>query len=200
MPLTLRLSLIVAFQLSASAPASEPSTQQGLEWFETRIRPVLIEHCYDCHNSSDVAEGGLALDHREALLRGGDGGPVLHPGLPQESRLLAVLRHEIDGLEMPDGAEQLSAGVIADFEQWIALGAPDPRDGPPNVNGAGSDSWQTTLERRKKWWCFQPITAPHLPVNKADVSRNDQSRHAIDRFIESKLRDAAIETAQPAKP
>ncbi|MEM9660652.1 MAG: c-type cytochrome domain-containing protein, partial [Planctomycetota bacterium] len=89
---TLGLSLIAACQLATGVTASEPSWQLGIEWFESKIRPVLVEQCYDCHNSVDVTEGGLAVDHREALRKGGEGGPLLQLGNPRESRLLAILR------------------------------------------------------------------------------------------------------------
>ena len=71
------------------------------EFFEARIRPVLVEQCYQCHNSAKTAEGGLAIDQGAATLKGGDGGAIIVPGKPAESRLLASLRHEVDGLKMP---------------------------------------------------------------------------------------------------
>ncbi len=81
--------------------ADELSSQQ-LEFFEERIRPVLVEHCYECHNSSGTAEGGLILDHRDALKAGSDTGRVINTA-GGTSRLVQVMRHEIDGLEMPEG-------------------------------------------------------------------------------------------------
>jgi hypothetical protein len=114
------LSLIV--WLLASSPFvlqgdwPTPLSPSQLELFESRIRPVLIEHCYACHNSSEPAEGGFVLDHRQGLMDGGDRGAAIVPGRPQTSKLIAVLKHEIDGLEMPDGGPKLDRQIIADFE------------------------------------------------------------------------------------
>ena len=127
------LIIWATFAIADSASAERPTLAQ-LEFFEARIRPVLVEQCYRCHNSSGRAEGGLAVDRRGALLQGGDGGVIVIPGQPAASRLLAILRHEIDDLKMPLEAGKLDRKVVADFEQWIAMGAPDPRDHAPSAS------------------------------------------------------------------
>ncbi len=175
---------------SKLASAAEPPSGVALEFFESNIRPVLIDQCYECHNSAESAEGGLALDHRQALLKGGDNGAVLVPGKPAESRLLAVLRHEVEGLEMPQGAAKLDDRVLTNFEQWIAMGAPDPRDKPPSDEEIeAATAWEAVLEKRKRWWSFQPILASDPP----DVSNENWSDHAIDRFVLAKLEDQELE-------
>ena len=137
------------------------------EFFEARIRPVLVEQCYQCHNSSKTAEGGLAIDQRAATLKGGDGGAIIVPGKPAESRLLAILRHEVDGLKMPQGGPKLSKAVISDFERWITMGAPDPRDKPPTVDELEqATSWESVFEKRKKWWSLQPVRRVEPPAVK----------------------------------
>jgi mono/diheme cytochrome c family protein len=115
----------------AVAPAA--TADDRMEFFESRIRPVLTTHCYECHNSSDTAEGDLVLDFRGGVLKGGAGGPIVVPGKPESSRLIAILKHEIPGLEMPSDGPQLSAAVIADVTQWIRDGAADPRNAPPTA-------------------------------------------------------------------
>ena len=97
------------------------------DFFEKKIRPVLIEHCYRCHSAeSKKLKGGLRLDTRRAIRRGGESGdPSVVPGEPEKSLLLAALRYE--DLEMPPD-RKLPSRVIADFEKWIRMGAPDPRD------------------------------------------------------------------------
>ena len=85
--------------LVAQTPQAQPTTQQK-EFFESRIRPVLIEHCYECHNSEDATEGDLAVDHRKAMLAGGEGGAIIVPGNAGKSRLIAILRHDVDGLSL----------------------------------------------------------------------------------------------------
>ena len=104
------------------ARASEPQPEE-VEFFEQRIRPVLVQQCYECHNSAETTEAGLSLDYREALRRGGESGSVISDP-PTDSLLLKVIRHEVDGVEMPEGGPKLNDQVIADFEKWMAMGAP----------------------------------------------------------------------------
>ncbi|MEO1529471.1 MAG: c-type cytochrome domain-containing protein, partial [Planctomycetota bacterium] len=168
------------------------SNSKQLEFFETRIRPVLVEHCYPCHNSIETSDGELILDHRKALLAGGAGGKIVVPGNAKSSRLIAVMRHEIDGLEMPDGGPKLKEQVILDFEKWIDNGAFDPRDAPPSEEEfAEATSWETTLQRRKEWWCFQPIRASEPPVGSAAP---------LDRFVRQRLREAGLKPNEQADP
>ncbi|MDB5338214.1 MAG: hypothetical protein JWN70_3833 [Planctomycetaceae bacterium] len=180
-----------------SATAAEAPTAAQIEFFETRIRPVLIEKCYGCHNSAKLAEGEFAADSRDAFLKGGTSGKVIVPGKPAESRLLAILRHEVDGVKMPQGLGKLDARVITDFEKWIAMGTPDPRDqAPSEVELTKATSWETTLAKRKQWWSFQPIRALPAPV----IPDNKWSDHPVDRFVLAKLREQQLEPAQQADP
>src|SRR5205823_4515254 len=96
-------------------------------FFEAKIRPVLVEHCYKCHSTEGKKQqGGLHLDTRDALRKGGDSGPVVVPGKPAESRLVKAVRYDDSDLKMPPKGK-LPDAVIADLEKWIALGAQDPR-------------------------------------------------------------------------
>lgn len=120
---TVRIALpVAALSLLLAMGGRSLLADERDEFFETRIRPVLVEQCYECHNSSKTAEGGLAMDQRAATLKGGDGGAIIVPGKPAESRLLSILRHEVDGLKMPQSGPKLSKAVISDFENWIAMG------------------------------------------------------------------------------
>ena len=178
--------------------AAEPTAGQR-EFFETRIRPVLVEQCYECHNSVKSAEGGLAIDHRAALLKGGDEGAIVVPGKPSESRLLAILRHEVEGMQMPKGGAKLSKAVIADFEKWIAMGAPDPRDKAPSVDElAKATSWEAVVNKRKKWWSFQPLQAVAPPVVKKESEK--WSAHPVDRFVVAKLEEQQLSPNDVADP
>src|SRR5947209_5567058 len=109
--------------------ALRAQSSAGVEFFETRIRPVLVAHCYSCHSAEAAAaknlKAALRLDTREGLRQGGRSGPAVVPGKPQESLLLAAIRH--DDLQMPPN-KKLPSAVIADFEAWIKMGAPDPRE------------------------------------------------------------------------
>ena len=191
------LAWLSALLMAAPVPAeaAEPPTAAQLEFFESRIRPVLVDQCYECHNSAKKAEGGLAVDQRASLLKGGDGGAVIVPGKPAESRLLAILRHEVDGLKMPQEQAKLDKSVIADFEKWIAMGAPDPRDKPPSANElVQATSWEAVLQKRKKWWSFQPIRNLAPPT----VRNGKWSEHPIDRFVLAKLEEQGLEPNEPA--
>lgn len=167
--------------------------QSPQEFFESRIRPVLIEHCYQCHNSTDAAEGDLAVDWREGIRSASANGIAVVPGEPGDSLLLKVLRHEITGLEMPAGGPQLPATVIADFEKWIVEGAFDPRTRQPGrAELSEALAWETRFARRRQWWSWQPLAKPELPP------ANGWSDHPIDRFVFQSLTGAGLPPAPPA--
>lgn len=180
-PLTISLAATVA----QAAPSAE-----GLEFFEKKIRPVLVSECYECHNLKKD-KGGLSVDSREGLLKGGDTGLAVVPGKPEESLLIASIKHTDADLKMPEKAPKLDDQVIADFEAWIKMGAPDPRDRPePKPDAAGS--WAATLATRKSWWSLQPVQAPALPPVSA--------ANPIDRFIQARLDEAKLTPAERAEP
>ena len=131
--------IAVALSLAAAGRGrgdnAKPTTEQ-IDFFEKKIRPVLVEHCYKCHSATaKKVRGGLLLDSRDGLRRGGDSGSVIVPGDPAASRLIKALRY--DELQMPpDG--KLPDKVISDFETWIKQGAVDPRVATAtNAGGAG---------------------------------------------------------------
>lgn len=190
------LLAICCLGVSLEAQADDTPTAAQLEFFETRIRPVLVEHCYACHNSTKAAKGGLALDDRAGFLKGGDEGKIAIPGKPDKSRLLPILRHEVDGMAMPKNGPKLDQKIIADFEKWIAMGMPDPREKPPTAQElANTTSWATTLVKRKQWWSFKPIRQEPLPR----VVQPSWATTPIDAFIAYKLREKQLEPSKPAK-
>jgi len=165
--------------MALSAPgalrAAEPDPK-GIEFFERKIRPVLVEHCYKCHSTgAKSVKGGLLLDSREGVLRGGDSGPAIVPGKADESLLLEALRHE--GLEMPPD-RKLPAAVIADFTEWVRRGAPDPRNEPARRETAGLD-----VEAGRAFWSFRPLAEGAVP----DVRAAKWPEGAIDRFVLARL-------------
>jgi len=108
--------------------AAEPS-KEGVEFFEKHIRPVLADKCYKCHSAkSEKVKGKLLLDTREGLLKGGENGAIVVPGNPEKSRLIVSLHYTDEDLQMPP-KEQLPKETVQLFEQWVKMGAPDPRDG-----------------------------------------------------------------------
>ena len=164
----------------------------ALTLFETRIRPVLVEQCQECHRSDGAAEGGLVLDHRDGMRVGGAGGAILVPGDPENSRLLAILRHELPGLEMPQGGKRLDDDTLAAFAVWIAAGAPDPREPP----AAGPIKAPTDFAERRTRWSYQPLIR-HAPP---PARRADWSDNPIDRFVAARLDAAGLEPAPVAPP
>lgn len=184
---------IVSLQWLVGLRAAQPNSD-AIEFFEQRIRPVLVEHCYECHNSAETAEAGLALDYRDAMRRGGDSGSVFGQ-TPADSLLLQVIRHEIDGVEMPEGGAKLDRDVIEDFEKWLSLDAPDPRDAPPSPEElAASTSWEAIRDKRKQWWSFQPITRPAIPPSGDGVV----SRLPVDRFVRAQMASSGLTPAKEA--
>ncbi|MBL8795334.1 MAG: PSD1 domain-containing protein [Planctomycetia bacterium] len=165
------LLTIAGFLAATAAAPGADLAPTDLEFFETKIRPVLVEHCYRCHSEEAEKAGklkaGLRLDSRAGLLKGGTSGPALSAGKPADSLLLKALRHE-DGLRMPP-REKLPAAVIADFTAWIARGAPDPRTGT-TVAVAARDP--------RSHWAFQPLR-PITPPPAADP----WARNPVDAFI-----------------
>ena len=161
----------------ATTPAADAKTDaHGIEFFEAKIRPVLVEKCYSCHSADAKAlRGGLLLDTKQGVLTGGDSGPSIEPGKPDESLLIQALK--FDGFEMPPSGK-LSAQVIKDFEHWVKIGAPDPRTATTAVAKKGID-----LEAGRKFWSFAPIGHPQAPK----VADNRWATSDIDRFILAKL-------------
>lgn len=163
----------------------------GVEFFEKRIRPVLIRHCYECHSAaSSELKGELRLDSRDLTHKGGKSGPAIVPGNTEKSLLLGAIRHE--SFEMPPG-KKLPDKVIADFVKWIEIGAPDPRDRPPSVKEVAELSWKAVLDERRHWWSLQSVSAAEPPV-----TRGVEAEHPIDAFISAKLQAAGMKTTNPA--
>ena len=165
------------------APIGLHADPGQVEFFENKIRPVLAEHCYECHNSITKAKGDLILDYKDGLLDGGETGPGIIPGDPEGSLLMQVLKHEIKDLKMPKGGPKLMPNVLSDFKKWITEGAFDPRVDPPTKEQfAQETAWEKIRERRKQWWSFQPIGLQNVPT----VPGSDWSEHPVDKFLQAR--------------
>ena len=158
------------------AAATDGISAEQRDFFEKKIRPVLADKCYKCHaQDSEKIKGGLTLDTRDGIRRGGDNGAAVEPGNLQDSLLIEALRYENKDFAMPPKKEggKLSAAVIADFEKWVQMGAPDPREGAAKVVK------KNDMEEAKKWWSFQPVKKSAAPAIKdAGWPRRD-----IDTFV-----------------
>ena len=181
---------------AAGARAAGPAaaTPEGLEFFEKKIRPVLVDACYKCHGpeAADAGKlkGGLRLDSRDALLRGGESGkPSVVPGNAEGSLLVRALRHTDPDLQMPP-KKKLGDRQIADFVAWVNLGAPDPRVATPEASApkAGRPADARTH------WAFQPVKEQPVP----DVKNAGWKKTPIDAFILAKLEVRNLAPAREA--
>ncbi|QDU27098.1 Planctomycete cytochrome C [Anatilimnocola aggregata] len=194
---------LVALAIGLSASQAVISAQeskanrQAVAFFEKKIRPVLVQHCYECHSATaKKVQGGLLLDSREGLLRGGESGPSIVPGKPQQSLLIQALKFE--SFEMPP-KRQLPDGVINDFVKWVQQGAVDPRVATTVVQAADSQPPAPpgiNVEEGKKFWAFQSITKPEPPK----VKESNWSRTEIDRFVLASLEEHKLTPAADADP
>jgi cytochrome c553 len=159
------------------------------DFFEKRIRPLLAEHCTECHGA-DKQKGGLRLDHRAGWQQGGDSGPSLVPGDPDTSLIWKVVSYEDRDLKMPP-KQKLSDRDLADLRTWIASGAHDPRDTAP-----GASSLAGSPKADASFWSFQPPVAQPPPA----VRQTDWPARSIDPFILAKLEENGLKPAPDADP
>lgn len=175
--------------LGAITGLANDAPPEHAEFFERHIRPILVERCYECHSAkSNPPKGGLRLDSPQAMRTGGDSGPVLDPGNPKNSLLVQAVRYE--SYEMPpDG--KLSDDVIANFEIWISLGAPDPRQESADAESHAGDP----LDARDHW-AFQPLSTSDPP----NVNDTEWPRTTVDHFVLSKLESEGLTPSHQADP
>ena len=141
---------IAVFQIALPTFGQDELSREELNFFEAKIRPVLIKECYGCHSAkTGAAKGGLMVDTKEALQMGGDSGPSIVPGDLDESLLWSAINHE--DYNMPPG-KMLSGKVIADFKAWIEMGAPDPRN--MKVTEITSEITPEDVEKGREFWAF----------------------------------------------
>lgn len=161
-----------------------------IEFFEQKIRPVLVASCYSCHSDMAAKNGKLKaklfLDTREGVAKGGDTGAAIVPKKSQESLLMKALRY--DGIEMPPGGK-LPENVIADFARWIDMGAADPRDGAP-----GAPKREIDLQAGRQFWSFQPLK----DVVPPEIANPALAKTPIDRFIIAKQTEKGLTGNHPA--
>lgn len=180
-------ALVLLFSSVASAETDD-ATQ--IEFFERKIRPVLVEKCYPCHSGTpDKVEGKLWLDSKAGWTKGGQSGPSIVPGNPEASLLLHAIRGTEKDLSMPPD-EKLPEAVIADFERWIREGAVDPRRVEEGQNLA---SRSQSLTEREKWVYSKPVK-PEPP----SVKNHSWTRNPIDQFILAKLEAASLTPSNAA--
>src|ERR1043166_5679028 len=181
---TLAVLLAAGSAFSQDKPA--PSAD-GLEFFEKRIRPVLVDKCYKCHSQkSEKVKADLYVDNREGLLKGGETGPAVVPGDPEKSLLIHAIRYDADDLDMPPKNEdRRTADQVRDFETWVKMGAP-----MPDVHDVvrAPEKPRINFAEAKKFWSYQPLKEWLLPP----VKDKAWPRTAIDYFILAKLQEKGL--------
>ena len=185
--LTIAAWLVLFLAASPSVLHGKPPSAEQAAFFENKIRPALVKHCYACHAADAKELGGkLLLDSRDALRKGGESGPVVVEGKPDESLLIQAIRY--DGLQMPPD-QPLPESVIGDFVQWVQLGAPDPRtesyaNRQQEESAAGGDGL----------WSLQAVRGVAPP----DVQNDSWPRDPLDRFVLSQLEAAKLTPTRDA--
>ena len=187
------LGLVLNLAVSPLLHAAESKlAPDELDFFEKKVRPILVENCYKCHSrDSEKIKGGLLLDTRDGMLKGGDTGPALVLGNPDKSLLIQAVRYKNKDLQMPPNDRQLEPAQVADLEAWVKMGAPDPRTGTDD----GPHKYQVDMDKAKKHWSFQSITNP--PVPQPEDSRH-WTQTPVDNFILATLLTKSLAPAPQA--
>ncbi len=172
--------------------AAAPTAGQ-VEFFEKRVRPLLVDACYECHKAGGKKiGGGLLLDSRAGIIKGGDSGAAIAPGDPDASLLIQAVRHSDATLTMPP-KKKLPAEAIAVLEEWVKMGAPDPRteDTVAALKASSAIDW----DKARQWWSFKPVAAPKPP----DVQAKAWPKTDLDRFVLAKVEAAGLKPAVDAE-
>jgi cytochrome c553 len=173
--------VVLASVAATSQPFAATLTPAQTQFFETRVRPVLVQNCYKCHSlQAERVKARLLLDSRDGVLKGGDSGPAIVPGDPEKSLLIKAVRYTDPDLQMPPKGNKLSDAQIADLVAWVKMGAPDPR-----TSTAGQ---MPSSNSGNKHWAWQPVSRPSVP----EVKDAAWAKTPIDTFILAKLEEKEL--------
>jgi mono/diheme cytochrome c family protein len=174
---------------STTAAPHPQGAMSDADFFENDVRPILANNCYSCHG--DATSGGLKLDSREALLKGGQHGPVLVPGDPEKSLIITAV-HQNTQLKMPKGGK-LTPQEVADLTEWVKHGAVWPKSAPGTTFSASVKTGVIT-DKQRAFWSFQPLKVVSPPA----VSDAHWARTPIDKFVLAKMQEAGLKPAAQA--
>src|SRR5665213_43436 len=189
----MRIGFLLAPVLLAACGFAVRAADASAEFFEKKIRPILVEQCYECHSAkSKKVRGGLRLDSRAALLQGGDRGEAVTPGEPDKSLLIEAVGYKNTDVQMPKKGK-MSDAEIADLTAWVKMGAPWGKDDGP-VAVAPAKSAFDLQQRKRDHWAWRPIHPQEPPAVK-DAA---WARDPVDRFLLAKLEEKNLSPAPPA--
>ena len=152
----------LAFAATAGAAVTTAPTKEQLEFFETKVRPILADSCYKCHSVAEgKSKGDLTLDTRDGWQKGGKNGEVIKPGDPGNSPLIVAIGYKDADLQMPPKGEKLSDAQIATLTEWVKMGAPDPRE----ASGAIKTKLTGLTDTARNHYAYQPVKKPAVPEN-----------------------------------
>jgi len=174
--------------LSSAVPVA--TNVAGIEFFESKIRPLLVDNCYKCHShQSEKVRGGFMLDTRDGLRQGGDSGPAIVPGHPEKSLLIRAVSYTDKDLQMPPKDQKLADEQIESLRAWVKMGAPDPR--ASDSSAPATPAWIAA----RKHWTFQPVIEPPVPK----VHRHKSwVRTPLDAFVLDNLNVKGLKPSPPA--
>ncbi len=179
--------------MATTVVGAQPQSTAGVEFFESRIRPIFVEHCYSCHSGqAKRVEGGLRLDSTRAIRQGGESGPIIEPGQPQKSALIASVSYAPDTVNMPPKGK-LNERLIADLRQWVALGAPLPAETAPAAD-VSAPRKVVVDDQARAFWSFQEVKEHAAPT----VSQPTWVRRKLDAFVLHKLDEHQLRPAPEA--
>jgi hypothetical protein len=184
-----RLSLAVALTILFCQPAFSDS-RASVEFFEKKVRPILVDNCYSCHSANTKPSANLRVDDRNGMIRGGDSGPAVVPGQPEKSLLLRAVSYADDDLKMPP-KKQLSAEQVANLTRWIHEGAAWPQTPVSTTLGKVNAKYE---KLRKEHWAWQPLRDAKIPV----VQGREQKGSPIDAFLLAKLDEKGLQPVREA--
>ena len=199
-----RVAVAVALLFSSACACAQPKEQPtprptaetidlaGREFFESNIRPILVGHCYQCHSAESIKlRAQLRLDSREGLVRGGEGGAIIVPGEPDQSRLIQAIRWTDADFQMPP-KQKLNPEQIEKLEQWVKMGAPDPRDEQPHATPNAATKPLSAEEAGRELWALKPVVRPEVPRGVTESS------NPVDAFIAAESRSKGLTPASRA--
>lgn len=183
------MAWVEASEFKSSPELINESNQDPTEiaYFREKVEPILKSRCYECHSHEKKIKGGLALDSKSGWLKGGDTGPAIVPGKPEESLFITAISHSDESLQMPP-KQKLAESEIAILSSWIKRGATDPRV------SSKLNAWEKTYQDRLNWWSLKPVERQPAPK----VQNNSWTRNEIDPFILARLEPKKLRPAAEA--